>query len=97
MAKDFYVKVYNDNLLLVNSFEVTEDECARLIDLIQETYFTPAGPFEVPYEEIAVNKTDGQTGYFNLTPWTIVKYYEKGSDSTGLNFVRAKIAIEPDN
>lgn len=97
MAKDFEFKVYNDNLLLVNSFEVKEEECIRLIDLIQRTYFTPAGPFEVPFEEVAVNKVNGQIGYFNLTPWTIIKYYEKGSDSTGLNFVRPKVNVESDN
>ena len=96
MAKTFEFKVYNDNLLLVNSFEVKEEECIRLIDKIQKTYFIPNGPFDVPYEEVAVNKVDGQTGYFNLTPLTIVKYYEKGSDSTGINFVRAKVNLESD-
>lgn len=96
MAKIFEFKIYNDNLVLVNSFEVKEEECTRLIDKIQKTYFTPSGPFEVPFEEVSVNKVDGQIGYFNLTPWTIVKYYEKGSDSTGINFVTAKVNLESD-
>jgi len=96
VAKIFEFKVYNDNMLLINSFDITEDECNRLIDKIQGTYFIPRGPFDVPYEEIAVNKTDGQTGYFNAKPWSIVKYNEKGSDSTGINFVRAKVNLESD-
>lgn len=96
MADNFIFKVYNDNLVLVNSFEVKEKECNRLIDTIQKTYFTPTGPFEMPFEEILVNMANGQTGSFNLAPYSIVKYYEKGSDSTGINFVRAKVNLESD-
>ena len=97
MAKIFEFKVYNDNMLLVNSFDVKEEECNRLIDKIQRTYFTPSGPFEGPYEEIAVNKTDGQTGYFNLTPWSIVKYNEKGIIPIEANTVTAKTDLESNN
>lgn len=97
MAKDFEFKVYNDNMLLTNLFTIKEEECIRLIDKIQRTYFTPSGPFEVPFEEVAVNKSNGEKGYFNLTPWTIVKYREKGNDSTEANFVAAKTDWKSDN
>lgn len=97
MAKIFEFKVYNDNMLLINSFDVKEEECIRLIDKIQETYFIPRGSFEVPYEEVAVNKTDGQTGYFNLTPWSIVKYNEKGTIPIETNTVTAKTDWKSDN
>ena len=97
MAKTFEFKVFNDNLLLVNSFEVKEEECIRLIDKIQETYFIPNGPFDVPYEEVAVNKSNGETGYFNLTPWTIVKYNEKGTIPIEANTVTAKTDLKSDN
>lgn len=97
MAKIFEFKVYNDNMLLINSFDITEDECNRLIDKIQGTYFIPRGPFDIPYEEIAVNKTDGQTGYFNLTPWSIVKYNEKGTIPIEDNTVAAKTDWKSDN
>ncbi len=90
MGKDFEFKVYNDNLLLINSFDVKEDECIRLIAKIQRTYFTPSGPFEVPFEEVAVAKSNGETGYFNLTPWSIVKYNEKGAIPIEPNTVTAK-------
>lgn len=97
MAKTFEFKVFNDNLLLVNSFEVKEEECIRLIDKIQRTYFTPSGPFDIPYEKVAVTKSNGETGYFNLTPWTIVKYREKGAIPIEANTVTAKTDWEPNN
>ena len=97
MAKNFEFKVYNDNLLLVNSFDIKEEECIRLIDKSQRTYFTPSGPFDIPYEEVAVNKINGETGYFNLTPWTIVKYYEKGTNHTEASTVAAKTDWKSDN
>lgn len=97
MAKTFEFKVFNDNLLLVNSFEVKEEECIRLIDKIQKTYFIPNGPFDVPYEEVAVNKSNGEIGYFNLTPWTIVKYNEKGTIPIEANTVFAVTDWKSDN
>ena len=59
MAKIFLFMVYNDNMLLTNNFTVSENEVNRLVKLIQETYFTPSGPFEVPFQEVSVNKVDG--------------------------------------